>query len=1164
MNRLSEFGDSFVGVDYSDILEKTVSAIQNTQDFFKLSKNNDLTIAVDEIAQKVAASNCKHPLGSSANQATFASVNFADSKMEEAFFKQINQVQGQLEISLKQTFSETDVTQLAKLVEPLEEIDSKATNRRDLQLGLTYPFSEPFTNLKKQQLRVVGSKANSFAPSQISKAILRSHKVTISIDDTNNWKQALVEALLNYTKTEFSNTADELEMEDLEELLREMVESPQSDFDKLVNMLNTQIIGRVKKKTLIKYLEYLTQNLEAKPSSTTNSGNNTGISSLRALISRLKLLDEYINDQNLADSDFMVSYGGSDQYNLREAFSAANALEALPVITMIDGYLGETTDAENSKREFIFGVKLKFNNKANAQGDGKKTVFEYNLDQINPSSATHQANLASEGGTEYFKQKVLRLFVLYYFVFAHPKNYDSVRKRFEEEAFPILHGFEEAAKKKLLSEFCRELTEGQRVIDGQRGQQAAIEKSNDKVDLKELVKWLRINIKSKAFKNKQYAIHIEVDKSILLTSLDEIFDKRTFFKPVFAGVSGEFTTYNSAAALRYVKITDSAEGYNPDVLYTLTGNLAFANIEFSEAGVAEFFDMQYNVTGIGMLPILFVPIDEGSRKVYIGYFRQHKSVIISYSPTYLNALKSDSPQTFLYRFVFNLLSYLALKMIADLAYTSIIKETDAGADTDEISAKIAVPKLSTLFLALVRVHLTDKANSNPQESFIRSNCKVLAHLLNEDYLANSQGFNTVKLGAALPEIKGSAKVYNETAIQLGTKKYPNYKVQNSLSSLYSVLPKQFSLTKTANGSRSSQAASTSSTQLPFFEAGNQEEGAADASTTANKNSAQVTTNANQQTHLDKLAVIVVSSRESERKRKNSAKVSSLVGEIISIERVTSNPSETAGENSTAPNQKQAIGGVVVKQLGTFSDNYEQQELYKEPTILIDKVGELYKQGYRHFLYIAKSPYESALNVTAADAEDKLFFMSPRIIKSLKNNRPDLQIYPAFYDKYSVLKLPSYPTTNPAQSLFIQDTQELTSIVEDRSKNRTAVVFFNLFNGIEVQTQDDSHYYNSVVSYSTWLNMYNDPLLEDKDIRLNLIYSGPIKDEILHFLTLLHFSRYEAAQLGSKNISFKLEPYDNIIGSDDAVGKLAIYRHMRGGAQFNSLAFLTLVRKIITR
>lgn len=308
-----------------------------------------------------------------------------------------------------------------------------------------------------------------------------------------------------------------------------------------------------------------------------------------------------------------------------------------------------------------------------------------------------------------------------------------------------------------------------------------------------------------------------------------------------------------------------------------------------------------------------------------------------------------------------------------------------------------------------------------------------------------------------------------------------FKIPNVMSSLYSILPKKFTFTNT--------------TYSP---------------------------------QLDKLAIVVVSSRESDRRWGSTQKISNLIGEIIGL-RLEKN-------------------SVRVQLLTTFSDNYTKEQLFTHPSTVIEHVAKLYNHGYRHFVYIAKAPYTSTLHMTQTEEDDGLFFMSKDVIDALTAQHQDIKIYPMFFDKYYAVS----PTKVKASSLYIQDTVELTNLVKDTSKK--SVVFFNLFNGVHVPGEEK--HYNGVMSYSTLLNIYNG-ILDDEDIRTGLMYDGALKNDILQYLTLFHFSRYQKA---AKEIHLKLDPYDNLIG-DDSVGKLAIFNHMRGKAEFNSLAFLTLVRKV---
>ena len=283
--------------------------------------------------------------------------------------------------------------------------------------------------------------------------------------------------------------------------------------------------------------------------------------------------------------------------------------------------------------------------------------------------------------------------------------------------------------------------------------------------------------------------------------------------------------------------------------------------------------------------------------------------------------------------------------------------------------------------------------------------------------------------------------------------------------------------------------------------------------------------------IKKLAIVVVSSRECDRSWRGSYKISNLTGEVIKLDR-------------------QQDGSILVYTSKTISNHYDSRLIYQDPDIVVREVDRLYQEGYKHILYIAKSPYSQTLNLTATENDDNLYFMSSPVIRNLKGNKEDLKIYPVFFDKYFVVSLQNIRR----KSLYIQDAEELTNIVEDPSKK--VAVFFNLFNGIQVGKPED-RYYNGVISYSTLLNVYDRNLVDTGEIYADLINNDReqgLKTEILQLLTLFHFSRYEA-DIGS--IQLKLDPYQNIIG-DQSVGALSTFPHMQPKVQFNLLAFLNEV------
>ncbi|BAZ43760.1 hypothetical protein NIES4102_07610 [Chondrocystis sp. NIES-4102] len=250
---------------------------------------------------------------------------------------------------------------------------------------------------------------------------------------------------------------------------------------------------------------------------------------------------------------------------------------------------------------------------------------------------------------------------------------------------------------------------------------------------------------------------------------------------------------------------------------------------------------------------------------------------------------------------------------------------------------------------------------------------------------------------------------------------------------------------------------------------------------------------------------------------------------------------------------QKDGSITIYTSKTISNNYNSRLIYQDIDILSQEVDRLYQEGYRHILYIAKSPYSQTLNLTASENDENLYFMSSSVIRNLKGNKEDLKIYPVFFDKYYVVSLQKIGR----KSLYIQDA-ELSNIVEDPSKK--VAVFFNLFNGIQIGKPED-RYYNGVISYSTLLNVYDRSIIDTGEIYADLINNDQargIKTEILQLLTLFHFSRYEA---DSTSIQLKLDPYQNIIG-DHCVGALAIFPHMQPKVQFNLLAFLNEVNDVL--
>lgn len=999
MNKIT-INPDLANVDYTDLLAKILLVLQKpNQEIFTLSNGSKhLQINIDQVATEIANLQVENPLGASANSVRSATVNISPGS-EAKFRTQIHEIKDCVEKLLQSFLGDSKSIEefVSNLITDLQKFQGKKAN-----LDFTYPFPN-YDNLQKQRLTF--KKNNSE-----NRELLKVHKLTISVQKTRDFDAELRKGLENYIRIKFAGANAE-EKQDLEYILEDLEKDKNSDLFRLRDVVNKETLGKLKKQAQINYLEFLLENIKTNSSNLNAAGAIPGAIYLEDLIRRLRLIEEYINDSNKADGDYLVNYAGAE-VNYKDAFSRGEAFDKLPIIPIVEGFLGETKDDNRGEIQFVFGLKLKFDGKVHT--DGGKSVFDYRLNILNPDSKEHKDALADPLQQESFAKEVLRIAFLYYFLFASRQDpeqdnykpndelkYDPIAG-FEQGVISILKGSDDIAKQDLLRKILKGFTKFNVHL---------------KINcLKDVLQKL-LNHKT-SFPTREYPVHISVKNGILEEDTRNIFNNNTFFKPVIRR--------NPKEVLKYISLGKPNTETNS--LCTLPAKVTINDIHFFATDDQETFSMEYDLTAIRALPVIFAPLnDQRCSKIYDQYFKNRQLLLFPYR---LEDKKLEPHQTFVYKFTYELLAYICLRLLLD--------------------------KQTRLFIPILRLHLHGKDDDAPIEKFIVSLSGVLSHLFNETHRANKKGFDIRELG---------------------------FKIPNTMSSLYSVLPKKFTF--------------HSSSKSP---------------------------------KLDKLAIIIVSSRESDRGWNGSAKIYNLMGEIIGV------------------NTK---NGVVKFQLPTtFSDNYNQQEMYTNPSVIIDKVTELYQMGYKHIVYIAKAPFTSTLHLTQTEDDDGLFFMSRDVIRGLKSEYHDIKIYPMFFDKYYAVRLEDIA----ASSLYIQDTVELTNLLEDPSKK--SVVFFNLFNGMKVGKEEE-RYYRGVISYATLLNIYQG-ILDDEDIHKGLIFDGSLKDDILQYLTLFHFSRYQKAD---KQIHVKLDPYDNLIG-DKSVGKLSLLNHFKGKGEFNSLAFLTLVRKVL--
>ncbi|NEP43260.1 MAG: hypothetical protein F6K35_30165, partial [Okeania sp. SIO2H7] len=438
VSELREDNNDLVFVDYGSIQQQMLRVLENKNPFDVSENRRRLTINIDEIALAIATSGVQNTSFDTRGVRS-ATVNFSRS-FQDSFPGQIREIKTCLERHLKSLLPQEDIEEfITNLTSDLASFQGEAQ-----KLGFSYPFERASGGLETQELIIENDRPGS-------NSLLKFHKLTITVGNVRDFRSQLQEGLENHIENYFE-TEDEEDFETAYNLLESQMRDQTSDFNKLQNLVDRETLGKLKKEAKIVYLEHLLANIE--------SQDNLGIIYLRDLIRRLRLIEEYINSK--ASGELEVYYAGATA-NYQDVFSRAEVLDALPVIPIIAGVLGESTDLSQGETQFVFGLKMKFD--GSVQTSHGEDVFEYNMGIINPDSEEHQRELGDSDRCEIFARKVLTRAFLYYFVFASRCNpssenynpdseleYDPI-PRFEEKVLPVLKSSNEEAKRELFKNF---------------------------------------------------------------------------------------------------------------------------------------------------------------------------------------------------------------------------------------------------------------------------------------------------------------------------------------------------------------------------------------------------------------------------------------------------------------------------------------------------------------------------------------------------------------------------------------------------------------------------------------------------------------------------------------------------------------------------------------
>jgi len=559
VNTLEEGGNGLVRLDYSDLLTNVLTVIKNQQSknpFSLSSERSRLLIDIDEIAFQVALKHIENPLGASASSAKSATINFSKGS-RDSFINQVQQLRDglrqRLEYALEQLHPSLSIEEyVASLVADLTSFQGDTKS-----LGFTYTFGQ-YKGLQKQRLSLQKDKF-------VSSPLLKFHKLTIMVENTQNFKQQLRDSLQNFINIQLSADS-ESECQDLIDILDDLVENPKSDFYHLERLMDTEALGKLQKEAKIKYLEFLKEKL----------GTHKDAIYLEDLIRRLKLIEQYISDIEKEDGYYEVNYAGVS-VNYRELFARADAFDMLPIVPLIAGYLGETKDDNQGRQQFIFGLKLKFGGKVQPQGGN--TVFDYYLNLLDSSSQEHKEGLADTFRKKFFIEKILKIAFLYFFVFASDDpsaagytpnadlDYNPI-SAFEKHVLPVLKGSNDTDKQRRLQ---------------------SIKKGFEKYKVKDKINKLKQILQSllrreTSLQPRTYPLHISVKQGILERDISTIFNHGIFFKTVLQE--------NPKQALKYIAVGDSS--VDTTSLCTLPASIHISDIQYWRLVSSGFAEAEFS------------------------------------------------------------------------------------------------------------------------------------------------------------------------------------------------------------------------------------------------------------------------------------------------------------------------------------------------------------------------------------------------------------------------------------------------------------------------------------------------------------------------------------------------------------------------------------------
>lgn len=430
-------------MNYEDFLEaigKTLQRLarsQKPEDRYLYARETYFSFDLDKVAERVAlqfanSNNYPFELRDGLN---FATIHTLELESKDTFRHQLQQfVVDVLKQQVEQKLSESPVNKTLadyarSLLVPVAQLSAQQAK------GSSYSLRKEYT-LEKKRLHVQPQKPDGMP-------WLKAHKLTLTVQKIDGFAQQITEGICELL---VQKRCDEEDVEEVREVLQDEAKQKQSNLGQLQEILVKESVARIQRDAKVRYLRYLLKGIEEWKKRSIEGGkqgpqsakDRQALHLFTLLIDRLEMLDTYIRQADRDTGYYQVTYQ-CQTFNYRDLFARADALNALPIITEIDGFLGESTDKERREKTFVSGIKMKLNGGVHAHGGEGRSVFKYNVALLNPESPEYKKRQQAARSVQSLWEKTLRTALLYCFVFCYmddttfrPDEY------FEKHILPVL------------------------------------------------------------------------------------------------------------------------------------------------------------------------------------------------------------------------------------------------------------------------------------------------------------------------------------------------------------------------------------------------------------------------------------------------------------------------------------------------------------------------------------------------------------------------------------------------------------------------------------------------------------------------------------------------------------------------------------------------------